>query len=139
MPGPIPERSEDRIRRNKPEIPIEKIEIIGDVGIPELGLVDPDPMVVDIYESMKDAGQKRYFEPTDWQYARLTMRLLDQELKKSTFSAVKLQALNQMMSNLLMTEGDRRRVRIEIERQKSESNNVVHAEDLFREWVSKGG
>ncbi len=139
MPGPIPNRSDERVRRNKPEIPIEKIDIIGEVEIPDLGLRDPDPLVEDMYEAMKQAGQKKYFEPTDWQYARLALRLLDQELKKPTFSAVKLQALNQMFANLLLTEGDRRRVRIEIERQKSAEGNVIDAADAFRDWMSKPG
>ena len=136
--GPIPERSDERIRRNKPEIPIEKLPVIGEVEIPELGLRDPDPIVVELYDAMKESGQKKYFEPTDWHYARLTLRLLDQELKQPKFSAVKLQALNAMLSNLLVTEGDRRRVQIEIERQKADDNNVIDATEAFGDWMRTG-
>ena len=52
--GPIPKRSEERIRRNKPEVEITKIETEGTVPVPPLDIDDPHPMIEDFY-----AGSRR--------------------------------------------------------------------------------
>lgn len=129
--GPIPKRSEERVRRNVDSAgPVEKVGMTGSVEVPELGdgfdTIDPEggevytnelhPIAVDLYESMKTSGQSKYFEPSDWQMARVLVHLLSKVLHSSKPSAQMLAALTTMMSNLLLTEGDRRRVRLEVER-----------------------
>ncbi|OHT67780.1 hypothetical protein [Mycobacteroides chelonae] len=135
LTGPVPDRSDQKVRRNKPEIPIDKVTAIGVVPIPELGLTDAHPLVEDLYQSLTESAQNRYYEPSDWQYARVTMHLLDDLLKApwAKGAAMKITAINQMMTALLMTEGDRRRVRMEIERDKTDTgNNVINVSDLFK-------
>jgi len=94
------------------------------VEIPELGdishLGETHPLIEEMYESMKQSASVKFFEPTDWQFARLTLYTLNQELIAAQHNgkpvgAMKLTAINQMLSALLLTEGDRRRARIEIE------------------------
>jgi hypothetical protein len=121
--GPIPKRDDQRIRRNAEYKDIEKVTEIGPVPIPPLGFNNAHPLVEDLYRSLTESAQNRFFEPSDWQYARLAMYALNEMLQatnkegeKIPFSAMKLQTINQMFSDLLMTEGDRRRVRLEIER-----------------------
>lgn len=113
--------------------------------IPDLGLENPHPFVVDMYESIRQSAQSRYYEPSDWQFARLTMYALNEELnavymtgdnagRKKPLGVMKLQVLNQMMSTLLLTEGDRRRVRMEIERNPgptAEGGKVLTMADHF--------
>src|ERR1700744_2559935 len=82
-----PKRSEELIRRNIPEVPVEKITAIGRVPIPDLDLESlgeqrVHPLVIDFYESLKESAQNKYYEPSDWQTARLAMLVLNQELTK---------------------------------------------------------
>lgn len=134
--GPIPKRSDERIRRNKDDVPIETIDVIGPVVVPELGVQDPHPLVVDFYESLKDSAQSRFYEPSDWSYARLAMHVLNDALKQPRFSAIMLSSLTSMLSSLLVTEGDRRRVRLEVERDQK-AGQVVDAASMFRDRLSR--
>ena len=136
--GPVPERSEDVIRRNERD-PITKIPVIGTVEVPELGITNAHPLVKELYESMAESGQSRYYEPSDWQYARMTMHFVNKLLKKSNPSAMMLTTVNQMLTALLLTEGDRRRVRIEVERSPvgPVGDNVIDAQSAFKLWLEE--
>lgn len=145
--GPIPKREDQRVRRNEQEIPTEKVVALGKVPVPDLGLENPHPFVVEFYESIRQSAQSNYYEPSDWQFARLTMYALNEELnavyqsgdnkgKKKPLGVMKLQVLNQMMSTLLLTEGDRRRVRMEIERNPgptADGGKVLTMADHFKQ------
>lgn len=114
--GAIPKRSEERIRRNKPDVPVEKLSAFGSVVQPPMDFVDPHPKTVRLWNSLADSAQSKYYEPSDWEYARITLHFLDGLLWANKPSAQMAATVVSMMSNLLMTEGDRRRVRLEIER-----------------------
>ncbi|WP_457062779.1 phage terminase small subunit [Mycobacteroides abscessus] len=143
----MPKREDQRVRRNEQEIPTEKVVALGRVPVPDLGLENPHPFVVEFYESIRQSAQSNYYEPSDWQFARLTMYALNEELnavyqsgdnkgKKKPLGVMKLQVLNQMMSTLLLTEGDRRRVRMEIERNPgptAEGGKVLTMADHFKQ------
>lgn len=146
--GPVPKRDEDRIRRNKPESPSETVTVHGAVRIPELGDIaymgETHPLVLDMYESIKQSAAVRFYEPTDWQFARLTLYTLNQELINAQhlgkpIGAMKLTAINQMLSSLLLTEGERRRVRLEIERQSdsSPSGEVLDMTTVLRQRLAR--
>lgn len=133
--GPVPKRSDQKVRRNITE-PITKIPVVGEVEIPELGIHNPHPLVVSLYDSMKDSGQARYYEPSDWEYARITLHFVNKLLKTSKPSAMMLTAVNQMLSSLLLTEGERRRVRMEVERGPAQPAGVViDAAEQFRQLL----
>ncbi len=130
----IPKRSDQLIRRNTPETPVTKVSAIGPVVTPDLGIVDPHPLVVDLFESLKDSAQSRFYEPSDWQFARITLHYLDKSLKQSSPSAMLLSSIDSMMTRLLLTEGDRRRMRLEVERKPTAvADNVVAISDIYRE------
>lgn len=137
--GPIPKREDQRVRRNTSESgQVDKVVEIGKVTVPDLGIVDPHPLVKSLYEGMKKSAQRKYYEPSDWEYARVVMHFLNQQLYAGRPSAQMLAALNSMMQALLLTEGDRRRVRIEVERQLTTGdNNVVQVADLFRQRLEQ--
>ena len=72
--GPVPKRSDQRVRRNKDEGgEVEKLPAVGPVEIPDLDIEDPHPLIVDFYESLKDSAQSQFYEPSDWQFARFVM------------------------------------------------------------------
>lgn len=142
--GPVGKRDEERVRRNTPESPTATVTAIGKVVIPELGDIahegETHPLVTDMYESIRQSAAVQFYEPTDWQFARLTLYTLNQELIAAKhlgkpIGAMKLTALNQMFSSLLLTEGDRRRVRLEIERNPDASpeGKVVDVTDAIKQ------
>ncbi|QHB41186.1 terminase small subunit [Mycobacterium phage Chupacabra] len=132
--GPVRKRSDQRVRRNKDEVPTEKVVAIGTVQVPELGFDDPHPIVRDLYESLASSAQSRYYEPSDWQYARLALHFADQLLKSSKPNGQLLTTVNQMLTGLLVSEGDRRRVQLEVERTQAEGV-VVDVAAMFREQL----
>lgn len=130
--GPIPKRSEERIRRNNDEVEITKIEAGGYVEQPLLGLDDPHPMIEDFWESLGDSAQSKFYEPSDWQFARFTLHFADQLVRSSRPSSQMLMAVNSSLTELLVSEGSRRRVRMEIEREQAKAQ-VVDIATMFQE------
>lgn len=113
--GPVPKRSTERRRRNKPEgIPITSAPAA--VAAVECPPADKDwhPIAHDWYESLAVSGQAQFYEPSDWAAAELVVIAIDTFVKKP--SAMMLASIQSAMSNLLVTEGDRRRLRLELER-----------------------
>ncbi|ANU79339.1 minor tail protein [Mycobacterium phage BuzzBuzz] len=135
--GPVRKRSDQRVRRNKDAVPTEKVTAIGTVPIPELGFDDPHPIVRDLYRSLTESAQRRYYEPSDWQYARTALHFLDGLLKSPKPNGQLLTTVNSMLSSLLISEGDRRRVQLEIERKEAEGV-VVDVAQIFRDRLAQG-
>src|SRR5690606_19625264 len=119
-----PKRSDQRVRRNKDVVDVDTIEVIGEVEIPDLGLADPHPLVVDLYESLKDSGQARYYEPSDWEYARLTCHFLDQQVKAARPSGELSAVYHSFMNDLLCSHGASRSVHTENERGQTQAQVV---------------
>ena len=132
MPGPVPKRDEERIRRNKPDMELTTIHAQGPVPQPELGFEDPHPVVQDMWNSLAESGQAVFYEPSDWKYARFTLHFADKLLKSARPSSQMLAAVNSAFTDLLVSEGHRRRVRMEVERNKSKAD-VVDLSEMFKE------
>jgi hypothetical protein len=116
--GPVPKRSSERRRRNK-DSQVETAKPMSDRV--EQPLVDDrwHPIARDWYESLAESGQAQFFEPSDWQYARVVADILSRLLKqRGRVSAQLFAAVTSSMNDLLTTEASRRRVRLEIERGK---------------------
>lgn len=114
MPGPAPKRSSQRRRRNV--VDIDRVELAGTVEAPPLAVEDVHPLAADLYESLKASGQARWYEPSDWARAQLLVWSLSKMLNSGRPSAMLLAALQKDMDALLVSEAERRRVRMEIER-----------------------
>lgn len=69
-----------------------------------------------MFESLAKSGQSSFFEPSDWQTARLAAEVTSQMLKSDKISAMLLAAVDTIWARLLMTEADRRRLKIELEK-----------------------
>lgn len=135
MPGPIPKRSEERIRRNKGE-EITRIEAVGIVEAPELDIENPHPIITSMWNSLELSAQAIYYEPSDWEFARYTMVFANQLLHAARPSAQMLQVVNAAFSDLLVSEGSRRRVRLEVERNKATAD-VVDLETILRDRMKQ--
>jgi hypothetical protein len=113
MSGPAPKRSSQRRRRNK-TASSTAVTVHGPVEQPPLDLDDPHPLAVAMYESLAKSGQAALMEPSDWEYARWVALVQSQAAARP--SAMMLMAVDKMLANLLVTESERRRVRLELER-----------------------
>ena len=120
--GPIPKRSEERRRANKVDGP-ELIQALSGAptGLPDLPDADAlwHPIASDWYLSLRESGQAAFYQPSDWAVARYAADLMSKVLLSERGpNGQQVAALNSVMSSLLTTEGDRRRARMELERQK---------------------
>lgn len=127
--GPIPERAADRRRRNK--VDITRVEMFGKV--------EPPPaderwhkIARDWYDALAESGQARFYEPSDWATAYMVAESISRDMKPQVvgvhpetgeptmaivpLKGTSLSAYLKAMAVLLVTEGDRRRVQMEITR-----------------------
>jgi hypothetical protein len=114
--GPVPKRSDQRRRTNKPDGgPVTTGRASGSLEVPE-----PDegwhPMARDWFVSLAGSGQSDYYEPSDWQTARVWAEVLSRQLFAARISAQMIAAWASGATELLTTEGARRRGRLELER-----------------------
>lgn len=144
MPGPVPKRSAERRRRNIPAAgPVETVEVDEPLEeVFEIPEADPDwhPMARQWYESLEASGQSKFYEASDWMTAYIIAESLSRDLfpqfvgmghvynresgemetkpmkMRIPIKGASLGAYLKGMSVLLVTEGDRRRMSMEINR-----------------------
>lgn len=129
--GPVPKRSDQRRRRNTPEGARDEVVVEGIVEAPA-AKSSWHPIAKRWYGSLAQSGQAVFFEPSDWATAYLVAEEIDRLLKPQALGispkgeVVKasqpipgsvLAAIAKLMGSLGVTEGDRRRIGIEIKRQ----------------------
>lgn len=135
--GPVPKREDQRVRRNKDDAgPVDKIHVSGEVEVPELDIPGVHPMVQDFYDSLPVSAQTRYYEPSDWQLARIVCWHLDQQFKNAKGpSAMMLSTLSSMFNDLMVDEATRRRLRLEVERNQAGApgGDVLDVAAVFRQ------
>lgn len=149
-PGPPPKREAERRRRNKDGVEVEHVNVAElvaqDIEIP---VSDPNwhPIAASWYDSLQRSGQAIFYEPSDWWTAYMLADVLDRWLKPQDvrvgedrpgqqvggevtylfeqkvipMPGATLTALLKGMSSLMVTEGDRRRLKIELERAKAKA------------------
>lgn len=119
--GKIPKRSGQRRRVNKPETPIKNAA----AQPAEPLAADPEwhPGALRWYEALSTSGQVVFFQDTDWATAHVWAEILSDQLKSPRRSAQMIQAWSAAASELLTTEGARRRLKIELEVPKGEATN----------------
>lgn len=126
MPGPPPKRDAQRRRHNTPAAgPAEQVPVDGVVAAPppRRGW---HPVAKAWYESLGRSGQARYYEPSDWATATLIAESISRELKPQPVKVgetvemvecppkgASMAAWLRGMTSLMVTEGDRRRARVE--------------------------
>lgn len=135
IPGPVPKRSEERQRRNESVIPINKLDVTNlikaSVDVPEAE-EKWHPIARRWYDALSESAQCVYYEPSDWAIAYIIAESISRDLKpqvvgvsEETGEAVmaiiplkgaSLAGYLKAFGSLLATEGDRRRLAVEITR-----------------------
>ena len=130
--GPVPKRSSERRRTNKPAegAGITTAPAARSVTVPRADSAW-HKVARGWYLSLAKSGQSRFYEPSDWATAYLIAESLSRDLstqvvgfteKEGAITATiplkgaSLSAYLKAMSSLLVTEGDRRRLRLELQR-----------------------
>lgn len=131
--GPVPKRSDQRRRRNKPDTALRSVKVHGVVDVPAAD-EEWHPIAHGWYVSLAESGQSRFYEPSDWAQARLWAEILSRQLASGRVSAQMMAAWSSAATELLTTEGARRRARMEIERSAlSAVDEPVTALDDYRD------
>lgn len=120
-PGPPPKRTDQRRRRNKPEgVQVTKAKGAHLVTPPAANR-QWHPVAKRWFDSLKTSGQSAFYEDSDWATAYLIAESMSRELHTGEPpSGASLAAWLKAMGSLLVTEGDRRRARLELERPTAE-------------------
>lgn len=154
--GPVPKRSDQRRRTNAPDQPIATAPASpARRARPPAASKDWHPAALRWYRSLAKSGQAVFYEASDWAAAWLVAEAISRELKpqfvgvsletgQPIFSerpvkGASLAAWLQAMTGLLVTEGDRRRARVELMRAVPEpagSETAVSRLDAYRRRVS---
>lgn len=137
MSGPPPKRDAERRRRNKPAIKTEKVDL-SEITTLEVEIPKANdkwhPIAKQWYGSLAKSGQALFYEPSDWWTAYALADQLDRLLSpqpikigqgedaRVEFHTVPMQggqltALLKGWTALMVTEADRRRLRMEIHRE----------------------
>jgi hypothetical protein len=138
MPGPPPKRDVQRRRVNPPaKGPADKATSDGMVRGPKL-IGTHSAVGRRFWVALQSSGQAQFFEPSDWAAAELVVLAIDSFVRKP--SSMMLAAIQTGMTNLLVTEGDRRRARLELERLGSEGGegDVSWLDDARRRLRGEG-
>ena len=116
--GPVPKHSSQRRRRNADSVP-DRARAGASVAPPEIR-EDIHPMAAAWYEALQVSGQAQFYEASDWLQAQIVAEAIDRFMAEG--SAALLNSILSASGSLLVTEGDRRRLRLELVREeRSES------------------
>lgn len=129
IPGPVPTPSDQRRRVNQPEIPIDK-DIERRPAAPYPADARWHPTAIQWYDALAESGQSDRYQQSDWATAYFIAEVMSRDLlptvhgvdlatgvptlARQQVTGASVQAFLKACTALLATEGDRRRLRIEL-------------------------
>ena len=141
--GPIPKRSGQGHRitqAKKAKAGVKRVRVKDGVVKPPTADPEWHPIAKALWQAVKDSKYTIYYEPSDWILLYDACDELSAYKNAKQRSAMMRAALNNLLSGLLLTEGDRRRARIEIDRdtaaEPEESAGIVAMRDFLRKRAS---
>lgn len=146
--GPVPKRSDQRRRTNSPET--VKVPPLEDAPVPRGSFGVPLPpgrgwhaTAKKWYLALQKSGQAQFYEVSDWMEAYVAAEILSEMLNADRLSAMLYAAWASHTARLLVTEGDRRRMRIELQKPASSAEDAerkagVASMKAFRDKLAGG-
>ena len=101
-----------------------------DEGLPSDEEEGWHPLARDWYRSLGESGQSAYYEPSDWQTARVLAELLSKALRSGRVTASLIERWQSGSTELLTTEGARRRMRVELERGQPDDEETADVSEI---------
>lgn len=133
--GPIGKRSDAKHgHRSKEELAVDKAPAGADIVWYD---ADPawHPIALQFYESLQVSGQALYYEQSDVATAYYVTDAMSQNLQQGKFSAMLFASVMSAMTDLLVTEGARRRAKVELQREVEPDSEVDNAiADLMEQF-----
>ena len=131
--GPIGKRSDQR-HGHRSAAERSRTTTAPSGGRPRIPRADADwhPIARAMYNSLRWSGQSEFFEQSDWATATLAADTTSRLLKADKLSAMMLSAVDAMWARLLVTEADRRRLRVELEKPVADHDAAAAVTDLDR-------
>lgn len=149
--GPTPKRSDQRRRANKPAVPVVKASAVV-ITAPMRSSAKWHPVAKRWFDSLAKSGQSQFYTASDWATAYVIAEAMSRELKPQPVTVgrgddaetimvelppkgASLAAWLKGMGSLLVTEGDRRRVALELQQPKPSTEgggNVAWIDDARR-------
>ena len=138
MPGPVGKRSDQKHgHRTASELAVDKVPAGS-----ELVWLEPDPEWHTIarswYDSLAESGQSVFYENSDVATAYYVAEAMSRSLAGARFSGQLFAAIMSSMGDLVVTEGSRRRVKIELQRETG-SSGPSDVDDAIRELSEQFG
>ncbi|MFF7021418.1 hypothetical protein ACFY97_10420 [Streptomyces klenkii] len=127
MPGPVPARESELARpreRKGGEVQAVTRGIARPTKIPN-GDRSWHPIAKRLWDSLKESGQADYYQASDWAMAFSLCEDLSHYKQAGKRSGQMLQTIYSTFERLLVTEGDRRRVRIELHEPEPEEQSAA--------------
>jgi hypothetical protein len=152
--GPPPKRSDQRRRRNSPVRPVTKAPSGGDGYVPPKAETKWHAVARQWYESLAVSGQSRYYEPSDWAVAFLLAESMSRDLlpqvigftdrgeviKESLpLKGASISGYLKGCTQLLVTEGERRRVQLELQRRRTDEKGEEYGSVTWIDRYRDGG
>ncbi|AVE00387.1 hypothetical protein SEA_OZZYJ_6 [Streptomyces phage OzzyJ] len=123
MSGPVPNREADLARpRSRKGGDVQEVTK-GEMRPVKIPNADRDwhPIARRLWDSLKTSGQADFYQNSDWAFAFSLCEDLSYYKKSGKRSGQMLQTIYSAFERLLVAEGDRRRVRIELHEPESET------------------
>ena len=132
--GPVPKRNDQRRRRNSPAGP-SVTKAPASAKVPTRPEADESwhPIAREWFDSLGESGQSTFYEASDWATARYLAEAMSRNLAAGRFSATLFAAVMSGMTELLTTEGARRRARVELQRAEPEQPASVALMARYRD------
>lgn len=113
--GPVPKRDDQRRNRNTPKAEVLPADPVVIPPTPR----DWHPLAKEMFNSLKVSGQRTLYAQSDWAYAKVTCARMSQLLFEGSTSGSAWAPVDAGLARLLATEGDRRRARLELQREEA--------------------
>ncbi|WP_443058365.1 phage terminase small subunit [Streptomyces sp. NBC_00442] len=127
IPGPVPNREADlarpRSRKGADVQPVAK-GLMRDVKVPNADR-NWHPIAKRLWDALKSSGQSDFYQNSDWAFAYSLCEDLSYYKTAGKRSGQMLQTIYSAFERLLVTEGDRRRVRIELHEPEPEEQSAA--------------
>lgn len=133
--GPVPKRTDQRRRPNVPAVPVDRVERrVSSVPVPR---ADPGwhPVASRFYRSLARSAQSEFYEPSDWAAAWMLAESMSREFEAGSPGGNTISAWLRAMTVLLVTEGDRRRLRLEVVSSGAKGGAAVEESDVS--WIDE--
>lgn len=152
--GPVPKRSEQRRRVNKPATPITKVPGARSAVPAPRADAKWHPVAKRWYQSLGKSGQAQFYEPSDWATAFMVAESMSRDLMPQVVGTTEsgeilrdtipmkgasLSSYLRACAVLLVTEGDRRRAQLELQRSDvgdPDEDSAIADLDVFRSRLS---